>query len=218
MLFAQIRGGGEAGAALGVMVCVMAFALLIGTAVGAVILRAACALFNKMVGDTGRPARRRPREMEESERFGERAGGTGIVTEEDAEAGRTPALEDRGEFSSPLVTRPGVVEPEMGKAMGIVFLTYLVNIVVSFAVGFCLGAGAGAAGAGKAQVQGVSLLANLIALPISLLVLAGMISALLPTTFGKALLISLLYVLIGLVIVVIVAVIVVPLWFMLMAK
>jgi hypothetical protein len=66
--------------------------LFIGTLIDAVILRAACALFNKMAG--GGPS------------------------------------------------KGGVPEPEMGRAMLITFVTFLVHLVVGAAGGIALGVGA----------------------------------------------------------------------------
>jgi hypothetical protein len=72
-----------------------------------------------------------------------------------------------------------VPEPLLGKAMGITFVTALVNAVAGF---------------------------ELLSLPVSLLVMAGMNSALLPTTFGRGLLVALCYLLVGLFVVVVLAV------------
>jgi hypothetical protein len=67
---------------------------------------------------------------------------------------------------------PGSVpEPQLGKAMGIAFVTTLVNAVMGF---------------------------ELLSAPVSLLVMAGMCSALLPTTFTRGLLVVLCYLLVGL--------------------
>jgi hypothetical protein len=120
---------GRDGGALGVSVCVRLFALALGAVIGAVLLRVACAFYNKLAGGKGSPS--------------------------------------------------SVPEPEFGKAMAITFLTALVNAVPGFA---------------------------LPSLPVSLLVMAGMNSALLPTTFARGLLVALCYLLVGLFVVVVLAV------------
>jgi hypothetical protein len=121
------------------MLCAMIVGLTIGTLIGAVILRAACWLYNSMVGGPKSPS--------------------------------------------------AVPEPTMGRAMGIVFVTLLVNFAVSFGVGLVVGGGAAAAG-GDTQMAGI--IAQLVSIPISFLVMAGMLTALLPTTFPRALLVALL--------------------------
>ncbi|HEV3261908.1 MAG TPA: hypothetical protein VG013_33970 [Gemmataceae bacterium] len=127
------RGGGVTaksnGGALWVFLCLRVFAILLGTVIGAVFLRAACAFYNKLAGGKGSPS--------------------------------------------------SVPEPLLGKAMGITFVTALVNAVPGF---------------------------ELLSLPVSLLVLAGMISALLPTTFARGLLVALCYLVVGLFVLVVLAI------------
>jgi len=90
-----------------------------------------------------------------------------------------------------------VPEPPMGKAMGITFVTTLVNGVAGFIVGLVIG---GAAAATGARGSGVEVTAQLVSLPISVLVMAGMLAAMLPTTFGRAILVTLCHFLISIVI------------------
>jgi hypothetical protein len=125
--------------------------LLIGTVVGAVFLRAAISLYNKLVGGPGSPS---------------------IVP-----------------------------EPDFGKAMGITFVTSLVNGVVAFLIGMVMGAGA--AGAGVQPGGGLNLVAQGIAFVVSLFVGAGMLAAMLPTTFSRGLLVILCY---GLIVIVVVGI------------
>ena len=87
-----------------------------------------------------------------------------------------------------------VPEPDFGKAMLMAFVAAIVNGVVGFGIGIVFGTALAAANAPPMQVQ---LIVQAISLPISLLVLAGTITLLLPTSFGRALLISLLYLAIG---------------------
>jgi hypothetical protein len=85
-----------------------------------------------------------------------------------------------------------VPEPLLGKAMGIAFVTTLVNAVAGLVIGLLLGAGGAAAGASE---RGTTLMSQLLSLPVSLLVMAGLNSALLPTTFARGLLVALCYLL-----------------------
>ena len=129
------KGGGETaegnGGALGVFLCVRVFAVALGTVIGAVFLRAACAFYNKLAGGKGSPS--------------------------------------------------SVPEPLLGKAMGITFVTTLANAVAGSVIGVLVGAGSAAAGDSE---RGSAVIAQLLTLPVSLLVMAGLNAALLPTTFA----------------------------------
>lgn len=144
------------GAAIGGVLCAMMFVLLLGTVVGAVILRAAVSLCNKFLG----------------------------------------ADDSDG----------GVPEPSFGKAIGITFVTTLVNFVAGFMIGLVIG---GAAAVGGADPQAGGIVAQLVSLPVGFLVMAGMLTLMLPTTFGRALLVALCHFLIVIVIVVVIVGIVV---------
>jgi hypothetical protein len=78
-----------------------------------------------------------------------------------------------------------VPEPDLGRAMLIVFVTFLVNLLAGFAVGVVFGLGA----AGHPD-QNTKIIANFASLPVSFLVMAGMLSSMLPTTFGRAALVT----------------------------
>jgi hypothetical protein len=86
-----------------------------------------------------------------------------------------------------------VPEPTLGGAMKITFATSLVQMLVGFLIGLVTGAGAGAVGAGG---KGVDIIAQLISFPVSLLVMAAMLSMLLPTTFARGILLTLCYMLV----------------------
>jgi hypothetical protein len=81
-----------------------------------------------------------------------------------------------------------VPEPDFGKAMGISFVTCLVQVVAGFLLDLVTGTGAGAARAGG---KGIDVQAQLISFPMSLVITAAMLSALLPTTLTRALLVTL---------------------------
>ena len=83
-------------------------------------------------------------------------------------------------------TMHAVPEPDFGRACAIVFVAALINAVAS----------AGISLIGIAQAINPMMI-NLMPLPISLLALAGMATVMLPTDFGKGLLVSLLHLAIG---------------------
>lgn len=97
------------------------------------------------------------------------------------------------------VTSPGGVPiPTFVKAIGICFLTMLANTLTGLAVGFVIRGAPVAAGARQPLFN---LTAELIKFPISVLVMAGLLAALLPTKFGRAILVALCEYLIAAVIV-----------------
>jgi hypothetical protein len=141
-------------AMLGLIVCGAIFCIALGILIGAVIFRAACALYNKMAGGRGSPS--------------------------------------------------SVPEPSFGKAMGIVLLTTLVNGVVGFGIGMVVGI---AGVAVHADQKAVTILAQLVSFPVGILVGGGMNAAMLPTTFGRGILVALCQLLIVLFIVIVLGVI-----------
>lgn len=90
-----------------------------------------------------------------------------------------------------------VPEPTFGKAMWITFAASVAQFVVGSLIGLATGAGAtGPGGWG----QGVDLVAQFL---VSILILAGVLSAKLPTTFTRAILVTLCYALLVLLVVVV---------------
>jgi hypothetical protein len=85
----------------------------------------------------------------------------------------------------------GVPEPALGKAMWITFATSVVQLVAGVVI----------EGYGEAAEGARGLVAQLISFPVSLLIMAGMLSAKLPTTFGRAVLVTLCYMLVVLIVV-----------------
>jgi hypothetical protein len=130
------------GAAVGALLCALVIVVAVGTLVGAVFLRAAIALYNKMAGGASSPG--------------------------------------------------GVPEPAFGKAMWIIFAATLAQVVVGLLFDFLTGAGAMPVGEGGKDVH---VGAQLIFLPVSLLIMAAVLSAKLPTTFVRAILVTLYYML-----------------------
>jgi hypothetical protein len=126
------------GAALAGLLCALAIGLAIGTLLGAVFLRAAVALHNKMAGGASSPSR--------------------------------------------------VAEPTVRKAMRITFDIWLAQLVLGVVIGCVTGTGPTATGAGK---KGGDVVLLLISIPVSLLITSAMLSERLPTTFGRAILVTL---------------------------
>ena len=141
----------QLGPMIGGVLCGLLIVLVLGTLIGALVLRAACWLYNKI------------------------AGGPNVAA--------------------------AVPEPDFGKAVAIVFVSMLVNVMVSMALTFAFGGGFVARNDPSSQ-----LIQSAISMPISLLVMAGMVTAILPTTFGKGILIALLYLLVAIAIGIVIAV------------
>jgi hypothetical protein len=87
-----------------------------------------------------------------------------------------------------------VDEPNFGKSLLMALAFTAVQLVVGFGIGLVFGTGLAAAGVDRWQAQ---LILQAISLPVGILILAGTITLLLPTTFVRGLLIALLYLAIG---------------------
>ena len=143
-------------AAVGVLlVCALVVGVAVGTLIGAVFLRAAVALYNKMAGGASSPG--------------------------------------------------SVPEPALGKAMWIIFAASLAQVVVGWLIGEITVPGAPlrrplesliAEVAGGVGPKGVDNVAQLFAIPVGLLIMAAVLSVKLPTTFGRAVLVTLCYLLV----------------------
>jgi|GEM_PF-5843339 len=179
-----------AGAHLGSTLLAFALVILIESAIGAVILRAAIALYNKMSGAGGPPRR-------QLEPGGERVKGEdeGIMAGGPRPGRGEPGPEwdkdDPRSLEYQKRAQSGVPVPTFGRANRITFVTILVQKVVGLVVvGFIIANGAQANGAQAAGPlgTGAKILVHLIELPFGFLVMARM----LPTSFGKAMLVTLL--------------------------
>jgi hypothetical protein len=82
-----------------------------------------------------------------------------------------------------------VPEPDFSRACVITFVTTLVQWGVGFVLALVMGAGVEAG----AEQERVNWTQQLIAAPVSLIVMAALLSSMLPTTFGRALLVSICY-------------------------
>jgi len=143
----------------------MCFGLVIGTLIGAVLIRASVWLYNKFTGGPESPS--------------------------------------------------AVPSPDFGKACGIALATTGANFVVNLIMGMMMG---GAAAAGGASPQGTQIVAQLVSLPVSFFVAAAMLMLLLPTTFGRAMLVALCYILVCIIVVVCIVLIVVAVGFALHSR
>lgn len=92
-----------------------------------------------------------------------------------------------------------IPEPNFGRACGIMGLNVLIQIGIGFAIGLVLGGGGMRRGDGVGALQALNLL-------ISFFVTAALCTSMLPTTFGRACLVSLfnflIWLLIGIVVVI----------------
>lgn len=170
-------GGGDA---IGVFICVMLVALPIGLLIGAVILRGGVSFANKCL----------PKETERDYDDWDDA-------DDDEDDDRPRRRRRRATAAIP--------EPGVGKAMGIVFVNFIIGFIISIPINLVMGVGFGNMGGGRGDPM-MSLVASLIQLPISFLVNAGVLTAMLPTTFPRACLVVLFQYLIVIAICVVIAV------------
>ena len=169
-------------AALVGVLCVLFVALPLVLWIGGLILRAAVGLTNAVLGG-GEPS--------DLDYYG-------------------GSVELRNGRYYPTTSRSGWVipVPSSGRAMGIVFLCGVVDIVVRCAILIAAGAGSAiGAPAGNAGMEAP--LAVLISFLVSIVVQVAMLSSLLPTTLGRACLVGLFQFLIGVLLGVLIVVVVV---------
>jgi hypothetical protein len=95
--------------------------------------------------------------------------------------------------------------PPFGQAVVISLVAAVANLLASFTLGLAIGFAAAAAGA---DPNSLGVVAQLASIPVGILVMAVMIHVMLPTSFGRALLVALCYTLIVIVIVIVIALIV----------
>jgi hypothetical protein len=168
---------------------------LLGMLIEALILQAACALFNLLAGASGpsptRPIRRAAQDESDLARTPQ---SQSITTEPgaakpDLEQGILVSEPDHVEDES-LPAYRGVPKPGLDRAMRIVFVAALVNVGASFIILRVLrlmGLAGGIVAPGSVPL-------NLVSSPLYFLVLSGLNAVMLPTSFGKGLLIGLIFV------------------------
>ncbi|MCE9562970.1 MAG: hypothetical protein K8U57_13080 [Planctomycetes bacterium] len=98
--------------------------------------------------------------------------------------------EDYGEYRRPRRSNDGgsIPEPGIGQAMLIVLCTAILNGVLGLMAGFAVGVGGAAAQLDQKTVQ---ILAQLVGLPIGFLTSSFVLTGMLPTSFGRACLVTL---------------------------
>lgn len=84
-----------------------------------------------------------------------------------------------------------VAEPSFGKAFAIAILATLVNGTAGFVLGLAVGIWGQSAGMSE---QAVKIIAQLLSLPVTVLVMSFVMAGMLPTTFKRGLLITLCYI------------------------
>ncbi|HTU16758.1 MAG TPA: hypothetical protein VMG10_01745 [Gemmataceae bacterium] len=146
--------------------------ILIAIFISAFFLRLSCILYNLLAGAPDTPS-------------GPTLGGepeTDVI-------GHPEAMADDWAGYEKSMKLPGVPTPTLERAMRIIFFAALVNTTGSFIIlrvvrliGLV---------AAQGSVRSLSIL--LFSTPLGILVLGGMIAAMLPTTFGKGVLVSLMY-------------------------
>ena len=136
------------GSANTVLLCALVIGVPVGTLIGAVCLRAAVALYNKLAGGASSP--------------------------------------------------DSVPQPTLGKAMWIILAILLAQVIVGSLLGLCTDVGPTAP---RVRGLGVDGIAEYIAFPVSLLIMVGILAAKLPTTFGRAIVVTLCYMFIVLLVV-----------------
>ena len=104
-----------------------------------------------------------------------------------------PAIRLYNKMAGGVTSSKSVPEPGFAKAMGIICVIISVNTVLSFLFGVVIGVAAEGAGAGA---EGVYVVAELIYFPFGLVIMGAMLSRMLPTTFGRAVLVSLCHMLV----------------------
>src|SRR5262245_20193806 len=95
-------------------------------------------------------------------------------------------------------SRDAVPEPTYGEGVGIIFFTMIAYSVAGFVAAFAIGFGCALAGL---EQQQAGLYARIVFMPLALLVVSGMFSSMLPTSFFRALLIAVCYIVIWILIV-----------------
>ena len=114
------------------------------------------------------------------------------------------AIALRNKMAGSVGTPGSVAAPSFAKALGITFATALINAAVGIGVAFAAQA---TPAVHVLPVPCFGLIAQAVALPLSLLIMAAMLTVMLPTSVGRALVITLLYLTIGIALTTLIAVV-----------
>lgn len=159
---------------LAVRFCIVVVGVFLATLFGSFVLKFSCALFNFIAGVSGAPS-------------SPMATRTPVIASLDKSNSELRGDEEVG--NEMVVILPGVPMPTFEWAMRILFFATLVNTSGSFII-FRFVRLVGLASGGGALAD---LSIFLISSPCGILVLGGICAAMLPTNFGKGLLVSLLF-------------------------
>lgn len=177
---------------------------IVGMLIEGAILQASCALFNLLAGASGLlPPSPVPRETTVDQVSTSAPAVESIATSPGSanpnleQAIQTP--EDVEADAERIMVLPGVPRLSLDRAMRVVFVAALLNIAASFIVLRVLRLAGLAAGANALR----SLPFDLVVIPLSLLVLSCLTTVMLPTSFGKGLLVTLIFLFLSLVLAVI---------------
>ena len=169
------------GMSFGVLIVGVIVQLTLGTFVSSFILRAACALYNKLFGQGYAEP------VEELTLF-DRKKSPPVSDENPYRATVTSA-----NSGTPLDVVGGVTVPDLGRAFGIMFFSNISGFVFSFLLGLAIGS-IGIFGQDEAVI--VALVSGALA---GLTIQSLFISNMLPTTLGRAIAISIFMLMIGVV-------------------
>jgi hypothetical protein len=192
--------------------CILLFAIPIYLLIWAALLMGACALFNKIAGASAAGQEAPPPYPYDEERPAGSPGSPGIQERPGQGYGGiqerpgTGLGDDYPEPDRDLGIRrtAGVPQPDLLKAMGIALAVLLLGICVGSLLGLVFGgAAAGLGPRGRADVLVTGLVGNLLSIIAGFFIEAGLLTSMLPTTFGKAALVTLIHYLIGFAIVVV---------------
>lgn len=167
---------------------------ILGMLIQGAILQASCALFNLLAGASASPppapigSEAAIEPVDESAPTAESiSAGPGSANPSLEQAIPTP--QDVEADAERIMVLPGVPRLSLDRAMRVVFVTTLVNIGVSFIILRVLRLAGLAAGANAPRSPSLYLLSS----PLHILVLSCMNALMLPTSFGKGLLIGLIF-------------------------
>lgn len=190
----QGGAGGAAAAGIGMVLCCLIVALPIGLAISSAIIRGAVALSNKIRGaKPGTGGSRRRYRDEDDDRDDDR--------DDRYERDRYDRYDDGGEVES-------IPEPSLGWGMLIALVMGAINFLLGMAVGFAV---VTLFPPNPQNAWVVQVISNGITIPAGFLIMSGVFTGMLPTTFPRAMLVAVMYHVICLVIGLVIGVIVVAL-------
>ena len=164
--------------------------ILIGALIGAVFLKTSCAFYNMLAGSLGKLETETKSELApvltpDADRTDDESS---AITKTPLRKRALAADDDWAKYES-IATLPDVPKPSFERAMGIVFVAALGNALAGFILLRILRLAGQPAGIGALVSMPINLIYDLL----NFLILSGTIKAMLPTSFGKGLLVALLF-------------------------